>query len=92
MIVDFQCPDTQRLFEGERVPRFVNIETVAMRKLQQLHAATSLQFLRVPPGNHLEPLRGNKADLYSLQINSQWRLCFVWNETDATQVAIVDYH
>ena len=92
MILEFRCPDTQDLFEGERVPRFVHIETVALRKLQQLHAAASLRFLRVPPGNQLEPLRGDKAGLYSLRINSQWRLCFAWDEGNATQVAIVDYH
>ena len=80
------------MFQGRRVARFVNIQTVAIRKLQQLNAAASLRFLRVPPGNQLEPLQGNKSGLYSLRINSQWRLCFVWNETDATQVAIVDYH
>jgi proteic killer suppression protein len=92
MILDFQCQDTQALFEGERVARFVNIEAVAIRKLQQLHAASSLRFLRVPPGNQLEPLKGELTGFHSLRINSQWRLCFVWEEEHATRVAIVDYH
>lgn len=92
MILEFRCADTQDLFEGRRVARFVNIEAVAIRKLQQLNAAASLRYLRVPPGNQLEPLKGDKAGLYSLRINNQWRLCFMWDEGSATQVAIVDYH
>jgi proteic killer suppression protein len=84
--------DTENLFHGRRVKRFANIEKVALRKLQQLHAAATLDFLRIPPGNKLEALRGDRAGQYSIRINDQWRLCFVWREGNATAVEIVDYH
>lgn len=80
------------LFEGTRVPAFANISSVAMRKLQQLHAATSLDFLRIPPNNRLEALKGDRIGQYSIRINDQWRLCFVWHEGHALDVEIVDYH
>ena len=73
----FSCSDTQALFDGKRVARFVNFETVALRKLQQLHAAVTLNFLRVPPGNQLEALKRDRAGQHSIRINSQWRVCFV---------------
>lgn len=92
MILSFRCQDTADLFCGQRVKRFANIEKVALRKLQQLHAAASLNFLRRPPGNQLEALKGNRAGQHSIRINDQWRLCFVWNEGNATMVEIVDYH
>jgi len=72
--------------------RFANIDVVALRKLQQLHAATTLEFLRVPPGNRLESLNGNRAGQHSIRINAQWRVCFVWLDGHAHQVEIVDYH
>lgn len=92
MITHFSCSDTEDLFNGKRVKRFVNIERVAMRKLQQIHAAMNLQFLRVPPANHLELLSGNRQGQYSIRINSQWRICFVWNNGNVSHVEIVDYH
>lgn len=92
MIVGYACKDTESLFKGNRVKRFINIERVAMRKLQQLHAATDLNFLRIPPANHLEMLTGNRAGQHSIRINAQWRICFVWNNGNITQVEIVDYH
>jgi toxin HigB-1 len=92
MIQGFQCSDTQALFAGKHIARFVNFEAVAMRKLQQLHAATTLEFLRVPPGNQLEALKGDRKGQHSIRINGQWRLCFVWASGHATSVEIVDYH
>ncbi|HMN55844.1 MAG TPA: type II toxin-antitoxin system RelE/ParE family toxin [Ottowia sp.] len=92
MILNFRCSDTQSLFEQRRVRRFVNIEAVALRKLAQLHAAGSLDFLRLPPGNRLEALSADRSGQHSIRINDQWRLCFVWADGNATQVEIVDYH
>ena len=92
MIEHFACTDTKNLFNGLRVTRFINIESVALRKLQQLHAAVELAFLRIPPGNKLEALRGNRAGQHSIRINDQWRLCFVWRDGHAHEVEIVDYH
>jgi len=92
MITHFRCKETQALMQGIRVRRFVAIEHVALRKLAQLDAATELAFLRVPPGNRLEALRGDRAGQYSIRINDQWRVCFVWNNGHASEVEIVDYH
>ncbi len=92
MIHSFTCPDTEALFHSQAVPRFRNIERVARRKLLQLHAATELASLRVPPGNQLEVLKGNRKGQHSIRVNDQWRACFVWREDGAHQVEIVDYH
>ena len=92
MLQTFRCTQTEALFNGRRVARFVNIEAVALRKLQQLHAATALEFLRVPPGNRLETLSGDRQGQHSIRINEQWRVCFVWREGHAHDVEIVDYH
>jgi len=91
MIHSFKCRDTEILFGSNSVRRFVNIEVVARRKLLMLHAATDLASLRVPPGNRLEPLAGNRQGQHSIRINDQWRICFVW-DAGAHQVEIVDYH
>lgn len=92
MIASFADKDTADLFAGKRVKRFANLASVAERKLQQLDSAVTLDALRVPPGNHLEKLSGNRQDQHSIRINDQWRLCFVWREDGAHEVEIVDYH
>lgn len=92
MIRSFNCIDTEALFRSRAVPRFKNIERVARRKLLQLHAATVLASLRVPPGNQLEGLKGNRKGQHSLRVNDHWRICFVWDDEGAHQVEIVDYH
>ncbi|VVE26754.1 excinuclease ABC subunit A [Pandoraea cepalis] len=80
------------LFNGCRVRRWRAVEGAAMRRLQQLHAAATLGFLRAPPGNRLEALRGNRLGQYSIRINDQWRLCFRFDAGNASDVEIVDYH
>lgn len=92
MIENFHCADSQALFEGKRVARFANIAVVAVRKLQMLHAATTLVFLRVPPNNRLEALKGDRIGQHSIRINDQWRVCFEWRDGHACRVEIVDYH
>jgi len=92
MIHSFACADTQALFLSWAVPRFKNIERVARRKLLQMHAATVLISLRVPPGNQLEALKGDRAGQHSIRVNDQWRICFVWQTDGSHQVEIVDYH
>ena len=92
MIHSFACPDTEALFNSRVVRRFKSVERVARRKLLQLHAATVLESLRIPPGNHLEALKGDRKGQHSLRINERWRVCFVWKSDGAHQVEIVDYH
>lgn len=92
MIRSFRCRDTERLAAGYRVRRFVAFERVAQRKLAQLEAAATLDFLRVPPGNRLESLKGERHGSYSIRINDQWRICFLWTDDGPCEVEIVDYH
>ena len=92
MIVSFKDADTEALAAGRRVRRFVNIEAVARRKLRQLEIAGRLDDLRVPPGNRLEQLRGDRAGQHSIRINDQHRICFRWTDGGAEDVEVVDYH
>lgn len=92
MIQSFLCKDTQALFEGASPRRFRAIQTVAERKLTQLDAAQTLEFLRSPPGNRLEALKDDRKGQHSIRINDQWRVCFVWTDSGPTEVEIVDYH
>jgi proteic killer suppression protein len=92
MIQSFKCKDTLALYEGKSPRRFKAFLTVAERKLSQLDAAQTLDFMKAPPGNHLEALRGDRKGQHSVRINDQWRICFVWTDTGPTDVEIVDYH
>jgi proteic killer suppression protein len=92
VIKTFRNPETQALFESGKSRIFPGIADVAMRKLAQLNAAETLDFLRSPPGNRLEVLKGDRAGQYSIRINDQFRLCFRWVEDGPEDVEIVDYH
>ena len=92
MILSFADRDTADLFSGKKVRRFANLIAVAERKLQQLDSAMTLDALRVPPGNRLEALVGDRKGQYSIRINDQFRLCFAWASDGVRDVEIVDYH
>ena len=92
MIQSFRCGETQAVFQTGRSRLFHSILRVAERKLAQLDAAETLDFLRAPPGNRLEPLKGSRAGQFSIRINDQFRLCFRWSPSGPADVEIVDYH
>jgi proteic killer suppression protein len=92
VIRSFASRDTEKLFNDDFVRRFSGIERIARRKLQVLNAAHALDELRVPPGNRLEALRGDRQGQFSIRINDQWRICFRWTNGFADDVEIVDYH
>ena len=92
MIRSFKCKYTETLSKGQRVRRFVTIANVARRKLRQLEIANRIDDLKVPPGNHLEALKGDRSGQHSIRINNQWRVCFYWTDAGAEAVEIVDYH
>jgi proteic killer suppression protein len=92
LIRSFQSKETERVFRREFSRRFQAIARVAKRKLDHLHAATSLADLAAAPGSHLEPLSGERVGQHSIRINDQWRICFVWKDRGAFEAEIVDYH
>ena len=93
MIKTFRCKQTERVFRREPVSKFSrDIYRKALRKLLLLDAAERLDDLRIPPGNQLEKLVGDRRGQYSIRVNEQWRICFHWDEGDAFEVEMVDYH
>ncbi|MFH2012975.1 MAG: type II toxin-antitoxin system RelE/ParE family toxin [Pseudomonadota bacterium] len=92
MISTFKCPDSEALFNGKRVARFVNFQVVALRKLAMLNRAEKLEDLRIPPNNKLEKLKRDRVGQWSIRINDQWRVCFRFEDGNAYDVEIVDYH
>ena len=92
MISSFRDKDTRELYETGASRRFNAITRIALRKLDMIAAATQVETLRVPPGNHLESLNGDRQGQWSIRINGQWRICFKWNGSNAEGVEIVDYH
>lgn len=92
MIVNFADKDTESIARGYRVKQFDSFARIAQRKLRQLEIASSIQDLRIPPGNRLEKLAGNRDGQWSLRINDQFRICFRWTAAGPADVEIVDYH
>ena len=92
MIRSFKCKKTEALSHGNHIKQFSSISSVARRKLRQLEIANRLDDLRVPPGNHLEALKGDRSGQHSIRINDQWRICFCWKDAGAEDVEIIDYH
>ena len=93
MIISFGSKRTQKVWSGERVKNWpLDIQTIGRRKLRMLNNCHNLTDLRIPPSNRLEKLSGNLKDYYSIRINSQWRIIFIWDNGLASQVEITDYH
>ena len=93
MILGFRDRETRLIRAGRRSARLpLDIQGVALRKLRLLNQARVVEDLRIPPGNRLEALKGNRAGQMSIRVNDQWRICFVWTEGGPTDVEIVDYH
>jgi proteic killer suppression protein len=92
VIVDFRCKETRELWMTGRNRRFASIAKQALSKLQMMNRAANLDDLRVPPGNRLEALRGDRAGQHSIRINQQWRVCFCWTPEGPASVEIADYH
>jgi len=93
MIRSFGSKDTERIWNEQYVKRFDRgLQRAALRKLELVHAAKDIEDLRIPPGNHLERLGGDRLGQHSVRVNKQWRICFVWSEQGAEDVELVDYH
>lgn len=93
MLSSFGDKDTKKIWEGERVKGFsTGIQETARRKLRMLNNSQDLTDLLIPPSNRLEKLKGNFKEFYSIRINDQWRIIFKWNNGNAEEVKIIDYH
>ena len=93
MIVSFGSKDTEKIWKGGVIKRLpVEIQQISRRKLRMLHNSQSILDLRIPPSNRLEKLSGKLSEFYSIRINDQWRIIFIWENNQAYQVEIIDYH
>ena len=93
MIKTFKCKETEKLFNRKFIKKLsVDLQKVVLRKLNVLDAVTVLDTLKIPPGNRLEALKGDRKGQHSIRINNQWRICFVWHEGNTFDVEITDYH
>lgn len=93
MIISFGTKDTEHIWEGERVKRIpIEIQNIGRRKLRMLNNSHSISDLRIPPSNRLEKLAGKGKEFYSIRINDQWRIVFKWENNQAAEVEIIDYH
>ncbi len=93
MITSFGSKETEKIWNGDRVKNLsLEIQQIGRRKLRMLNNSQNLIDLKIPPSNQLESLKGDRKGQYSIRINKQWRICFEWNEGNAYQVEIVDYH
>lgn len=93
MIISFGSKDTEKIWNGERVRRIpIEIQQIGRRKLRMLNNSQNIGDLRIPPSNKLEKLLGNHRDFYSIRINDQWRIIFIWENNHALRVEIIDYH
>jgi proteic killer suppression protein len=93
MIRSFKCKETEKIFNRDYSKKYpAIIQRVAMRKLRMLNRAENLNDLKVPPGYRLEALKGKRKGQHSIRINDQWRICFIWQDKDAWDVEITDYH
>ncbi len=93
MIVTFGSKNTEKIWNGERIKKLsLEIQTTARRKLRMLNNSQNINDLKVPPSNHLEKLKGKLKDFYSIRINEQWRIIFIWKNNNAHKVEIIDYH
>ena len=93
MVVSFGDKTTQKIWEGEQVKNFsTEIQDKARRKLRMLNNSIDIKDLMIPPSNMLEKLKGNLSDFYSIRVNNQWRIIFNWNNGNATNVQLIDYH
>ncbi|HOD16258.1 MAG TPA: type II toxin-antitoxin system RelE/ParE family toxin [Spirochaetota bacterium] len=93
MIRSFRCRETEKIWNQEYSKKFpASIQKIALRKLYMIQRAKERKDLRIPPANRLEKLKGDRKDRYSIRINDQMRICFIWDKSDACEVEIVDYH